>query len=347
MPDPTAASPGRDAAALVPALTTVCARYFGAPCAVEGLFRHSGGASRQTWGFDAVVGGARQKLVMRRDPPAPPGGKPSSPAENSLALDRGTEFEVMRAARAHGVPVPELLFQLRPGDGLGDGYVMRHVDGSAIARNLLREPRYAEARPRIVGQLGAILARLHAVPVAAAPPLGVSSPAHLLAGLRRVLDAIGEPHPVFELAITWLERRIPPTGAPRFVHGDFRTGNYLVDENGVSAILDWEIAHLGDPLEDLGWLCIKSWRFGAIDKPAGGFGTREELWAAYAAAGGDPVDPARARWWEIFGTVRWGVICINQAWKHLSGAEKSMELASIGRRAVETEVDLLQLLAEA
>ena len=130
------------------------------------------------------------------------------------------------------------------------------------------------------------------------------------------------------------------------VHGDYRTGNYLADESGVTAILDWEGAHLGDPIEDLGWLCVKSWRFGAVDKPAGGFGSREELWAAYERAGGIRVDPARAHWWEVFGTVRWGIICHNQAWRHLSGAIKSMELASIGRRAVETEVDLLQLLKE-
>ena len=110
------------------------------------------------------------------------------------------------------------------------------------------------------------------------------------------------------------------------------------------AILDWEGAHLGDAVEDLGWLCVKSWRFGAVDKPAGGFGSRQALWAAYEGAGGSKVDPARAHWWEVFGTARWGIICHNQAFRHLSGAIKSMELASIGRRAVETEVDLLQLL---
>lgn len=121
------------------------------------------------------------------------------------------------------------------------------------------------------------------------------------------------------------------------VHGDYRTGNYLVDETGVTTILDWELAHLGDPVKRSGLsVYVKSWRFGAVDKPAGGFGSREELWAAYERAGGGGVDPARAHWWEVFGTVHWGVICLNQAWKHLSGSIKSMEHASIGRRAVET-----------
>ena len=131
---------------------------------------------------------------------------------------------------------------------------------------------------------------------------------------------------------------------PVLVHGDYRTGNYLADESGVTAILDWEGAHLGDPVEDLGWLCVKSWRFGSVDRPAGGFGSREELWRAYERAGGGAVEPRRAHWWEVFGTVRWGIICHTQAWKHLSGSLKSMEMAAIGRRAVETEVDLLQLL---
>ena len=104
------------------------------------------------------------------------------------------------------------------------------------------------------------------------------------------------------------------------VHGDYRTGNYLADETGVTAILDWEGAHLGDPVEDLGWVCVKSWRFGSVDKPAGGFGSREELWAAYERAGGGEVDPARAHWWEVFGTVRWGIIC------HHPGVEASVGL---------------------
>jgi aminoglycoside phosphotransferase (APT) family kinase protein len=243
------------------------------------------------------------------------------------------------------VRAPEVLFELSPADGLGEAYVMRRIGGTAIARKLLRDPPYATARGRIAGQLGEILARIHATDVGTLPPLAHREAAHHIAGLRHQLDLLGQPQPVFELALAWLDRRKPaPTPRPVLVHGDYRTGNYLADESGVTAILDWEGAHLGDPVEDLGWLCVKSWRFGAVDKPAGGFGSREALWAAYERAGGGKVDPARAHWWEVFGTVRWGIICHNQAFRHLSGSIKSMELASIGRRAVETEVDLLQLL---
>ena len=326
-------------------LARVAGRHFGRAATIERLARESGGASRQTWSFDAVVGGTPHELILRRDPPTL--GVPRSKAEidRSISIDRATEFRVLGAAFRAGVRAPEVLFELGPDDGLGEAYVMRRIGGIAIARKLLRDPPYAMARKRIAGQLGEILARIHAVPLDGLPPLVRREAADHIAGQRRALDLLDRPQPVFELALSWLDRRKPaPTARPVLVHGDYRTGNYLADESGVTAILDWEGAHMGDPIEDLGWLCVKSWRFGAIDKPAGGFGSRQELWAAYERAGGGRVDPARAHWWEVFGTVRWGIICHNQAWRHLSGAIKSMELASIGRRAVETEIDLLQLL---
>ena len=266
--------------------------------------------------------------------------------ERSIALDRATEFRVLAAAHKARRSRARVLFELTASDGLGEAYVMRRIRGPAIARKLLRDPPYAKARGRIAGQLGEILARIHATAARArCRRWRTAKPPTISRALRRQLDLLGQPQPVFELALAWLDRRKPaPTQEPVLVHGDYRTGNYLADETGVTAILDWEGAHLGDPIEDLGWLCVKSWRFGAVDKPAGGFGSREELWAAYQRAGGAKVDPARAHWWEVFGTARWGIICHNQAFRHLSGSIKSMELASIGRRAVETEVDLLQLL---
>ena len=324
-------------------LAAAAARHFGGPASIEKLARESGGASRQTWSFDAVVRGERHGLILRRDPPTT--GKASD--RSATALDRHTEFRVLAAAHKAGVRAPEPLFELRADDGLGEAYIMRRVGGTAIARKLLRDPPYEQARGKIAGQLGEILARIHAVHLKSLPPLVHREAADHVAGLRRALDTLSQPQPVFELALSWLDRRKPaPIARPLLVHGDYRTGNYLADESGVTAILDWEGAHLGDPVEDLGWLCVKSWRFGAVDKPAGGFGRREELWAAYESAGGAKVDPARAHWWEVFGTARWGIICHQQAWRHLSGAVKSRELASIGRRAVETEVDLLQLLQE-
>ncbi len=324
-------------------LAEATSRHFGAPATIERLSRQSGGASRQTWSFDALVNGECHALILRRDPPTQ--GK--TDRERAVAIDRATEFRVLQAAHAAGVRSPEPLFELTAQDALGEAYVMRRNGGIAIARKLLRDAPYETARGKIASQLGEILARIHATDTATLPSLVRREAADHIAELRRSLDMLGRPQPVFELALSWLDRRKPaPLARPVLVHGDYRTGNYLVDETGVTTILDWELAHLGDPVEDLGWLCVKSWRFGAIDKPAGGFGTREELWAAYERAGGGKVDPVRAHWWEVFGTVHWGVICLNQAFKHLSGSIKSMEHASIGRRAVETEVDLLQLLKQ-
>src|SRR5471030_2618929 len=328
------------------ALAIAASRQFGTPAVIEGLARQSGGASRQTWSFDAVVNGRCEALILRRDPPTtgpPTTGK--TERERSAAIDRATEFRVLGAAHRAGVRAPEPLFELADDDGLGEAYVMRRIEGTAIARKLLRDATYAGARDKIAPQLGEIAAAIHATDPATLPPIPRREAADHIAGLRRSLDAMGLAQPVFELALSWLDRRKPPPLArPVLVHGDYRTGNYLADETGVTAILDWELAHLGDPLEDLGWLCVKSWRFGAIDRPAAGFGTREQLWTAYERAGGGTVDRARAHWWEVFGTVHWGVICLTQAFKHLSGSIRSMEHAAIGRRAVETEVDLLQLL---
>ena len=146
------------------------------------------------------------------------------------------------------------------------------------------------------------------------------------------------------MAIRTLEADPPPARRPVTVHGDLRLGNLIVGPRSLRAVIDWELVHAGNPAEDLGWLCVKAWRFG-VDAPAAGVGTREELLAAYRAAGGADISLDELRWWEILGTLRWGVICMSQAWAHLSGAHRSVELAAIGRRICEQEWDLLLLLA--
>src|SRR5690242_4356590 len=160
-----------------------------------------------------------------------------------------------------------------------------------------------------------------------------------------LLDGFGEPHPAFELAIQWLLVRAPADARhPRLVHGDFRNGNFIVGADGIGAVLDWELAHFGDPAEDLGWLCVKSWRFGVTERVVGGFGEVDDLLAAYERAGGEPIDPERLRWWVVLGTLKWGVICIAQAFTHLNGLVHSVELATLGRRVCEMEWDVLDLL---
>ncbi|MFM8973691.1 MAG: phosphotransferase family protein, partial [Actinomycetota bacterium] len=259
--------------------------------------------------------------------------------------ERSTEYALLAAAGAAGVPVPAVRYLLRPADGLGEGFVMDHVSGETIARRILRDDEFAAARPRLADQCGEIAARIHAVPTDGLPRLPVQDGPSQVDFYRNALDAFGEPHPAFELALRWLDEHAPPPpAAPVLVHGDLRNGNFIVGPEGIRAVLDWELSHLGDPVEDLGWLCVRAWRFGVDDRLVGGFGDLSALLAAYAAAGGAPVSEAELRWWVALGTLKWGVICMSQAFTHLGGAHRSVELAAIGRRVAQTEWDLLDLL---
>jgi aminoglycoside phosphotransferase (APT) family kinase protein len=222
---------------------------------------------------------------------------------------------------------------------------MARVAGETIARKILRDEQFARARPILARQLGKVAAGIHALPRNALPPLREMSSTKEIAEMGREYRSFNWPRPVFELALRWLGDHDPgPSQEVTLVHGDFRHGNLIIGSDGVRAVLDWELAHLGDPMEDLGWICVNSWRFGEIDKPVGGFGSREELFAGYAE-GGRKADPARVKFWEVMGTLRWGVMCCGMMQRFRLGPDHSMERAMIGRRASETEIDLLRLLA--
>ncbi len=295
---------------------------------VGDLQRLSGGASRETWGL--TLDG--EPLVLQRERP---GGIRTG---GGMAAEAG----LIRAAAAEGVPVADVVATgSGEDDGLGAAWIVaRRVEGETIARRILREDTYAEARSVLAGQCGAALAAIHRV-----APESVSGLHEMdqVGQFRDLIDVLEQPHPAFELGLRWLEANRPPPTGRSVVHGDFRNGNLIVGPEGLRAVLDWELAHLGDPMEDLGWLCVRAWRFGG-DGPVGGFGRREDLYAAYEAAGGRPVAPEVARWWEVLGTLKWGVMCIIQAATHLTGQSRSVELAAIGRRVCEQEYDLLTLI---
>jgi aminoglycoside phosphotransferase (APT) family kinase protein len=302
---------------------------------VDGLRRLSGGASRETWSFDLVdAGGHRHGLVLRRDP-----------GDHGGQSARSTEFQLLEAAAGAGVAVPKVRVLLQPEHDLGRGFVMDRVEGETIPRRILRDDAYAEARPRLAGQCGEIAARIHAIDPSSLPSLPVLGATAQLDQYRGLLDTFGEPHPAFELGLRWLAERVPtPPPQPELVHGDFRNGNFIVGPSGIRAVLDWELAHLGDPLEDLGWMCVKSWRFGVPERLVGGFGDIDDLVTAYEATGHRLVDEDAFRFWVALGTLKWGVICVGQAFTHLSGLVRSVELATLGRRVAETEWDLLEIL---
>lgn len=292
--------------------------------AVSGLTRLTGGASRETWMFDAD--GRRLVLQRQRD---------------GAVRGMGVEASVLRAAHSGGVPVPELVVDGTSSRELTNPFiVMAAVEGETIARKIQRDEEFSGARAVLVPQMGAALARLHSIDPATVDGL---SDQDELRYYRQVLDDLGQPHPVFEVAFRWLEANRPQGAGRAVVHGDFRLGNVLVGPKGLTAVLDWELAHIGDPMEDLGWLCVRAWRFGGA-RPVAGLGGYDELFDAYEAAGGTRPDPEVVRWWEVLGTLKWGIMCIIQTASHLNGLSRSHELAAIGRRVCENEWDLVGLL---
>lgn len=316
-------------------LAAALRRALGPVSSVEGLRPLSGGASRETWAFEAVgTGGTPTPLVLRRDPNSYRGWS-----------DRSTEYRLLETAAQVGLRVPRVRLLLEAGDGLGAGFVMDHVEGETIPRKILRDDAFAEARPLLARQCGEVAAAIHAVDPAALPDLPVQSAATQLEQYRGVLDLHGEPHPAFELGLRWMADQLPPPPSePRLVHGDFRNGNFIVGPEGIRSILDWELSHLGDPIEDLGWLCVRSWRFGVDDRIVAGFGDVGDLLDAYEHAGGTRPDLEHLRFWIALGTLKWGAICITQVFTHLHGHVRSVELATLGRRVAEMEWDLLDLL---
>jgi len=305
---------------------------------VTGAAKLSGGASQETWSFDIVHPDGVFGAILRRAPP----GHGAAP---SRAAGLAAEAQLMQLAHDAGVPSPRVLHVLQPQDGLGTGFIMQRVEGETIARKILRDETFAKARPLLARQLGKVAAGIHGLPLAKLPKLRRMTAGKEIAELERDYRSFDWPRPVFELALRWLRDRDPgPSPEVTLVHGDFRHGNLIIGPDGLRAVLDWELAHLGDPMEDLGWICVNSWRFGEIDKPVGGFGTREELFAGYKAAG-RRVDRGRVKFWEVMGTLRWGVMCCGMMQRSRIGLEHSIERAMIGRRASETEIDLLRLLA--
>jgi aminoglycoside phosphotransferase (APT) family kinase protein len=291
---------------------------------IVGLTQLSGGASRETWRFEADG----RPLILQRQ-------------REGDERDMAVETAAVRAAAAAGVPTATVVTASTDPARLGAAYmIVSIVSGETTPRKLLRDEEYAAARSALPAQLADALARIHAIDPAAIP--GIVEVGQI-ERYREVLDTVAQPHPTFELAFRWLEANRPPIAGGVVVHGDFRLGNIMVDGSGLQAVLDWELVHLGDPMEDLGWMCVKAWRFGS-PKPVAGVGEYEQLFEAYESASGRHVDAATVRWWEVLGTLKWGIMCIMQANAHLTGVARSHELAAIGRRVCENEHDLFLAL---
>lgn len=313
--------------ALADLLPPFMARIAG-PGSLSGLTRLSGGANMESWAFDW----ADRAYVLRR--------APSADYMADRPYGHADEAALVMAAHAAGVKAPEVVGVLEGGDGMGTGYVMRRVMAEVNPAKILADPP-----PSLLADLGRELARIHAIPAETIPAtIPLMDAAAALAELRSRFLSYGGDRPVIALAIRWCEDHLPPPAEPVLVHGDYRMGNVMVDADGLAAVLDWELAHRGDAHEDLAFGCMTVWRFGHLDKPALGLGSLDDYFAAYAAAGGKPVDRTRFRFWLVYRTLWWALGCLQmgQAWR--SGTDPTVERVVVGRRTAEQELDLLLLL---
>jgi aminoglycoside phosphotransferase (APT) family kinase protein len=297
---------------------------------LSNLTRLSGGANMESWAFD-WGGGA---YVLRR--------APSAEYMEGRPYGHPVEAALVRAAHTGGVKAPEVIGVLSDADGMGTGYVMRRVIAEVSPAKILAAPP-----PSLVADLGRELALIHALPRAVIPAeIPVMDTAAALAELKARFLAYGGDRPAIALAVKWCEDHLPEPADPVLVHGDYRMGNVMVDADGLAAVLDWELAHLGDAHEDLAFGCMTVWRFGMLDKPAFGVGSLDDYFAAYEAAGGRPVDRDRFKYWLVYRTLWWALGCLQmgQAWR--SGADTTVERVVVGRRTAEQELDIIRLLED-
>jgi len=304
--------------------------------------RLSGGASQETYKLEIETEAGAKMLALRRSA----GGV----WDDELLPGRAgiqTEALLMRLAKEAGVPEPEVFAELERKDELGQGFAMEWLEGETLGARIVRSESLAGVRPELARQCGEILARVHAIDVQSTG---------LVSSLQRVdpracveqtwagYKLLATPQPMIDYVGRWLLDHLPAEPRMALVHGDFRNGNLMVDDRGVAAVLDWELAHIGDPMRDLGWLCTNSWRFGRLDLPVGGFGEYKDLFAGYEAVSGFPVDRERVHFWEVFGSFWWAVACLGMASAFRDGPDPSVERAAIGRRSSEGQIDCVNLL---
>lgn len=328
---------------LLQALSGYLAEQTGTEVTITDMQPLAGGASRDTWLFIAHLGGEQRRYVLRRDLPT---------QMFDEALTREQEFRLMDAAHKSGVKVAKVRYCCTDTRVLGSAFfIMDYVPGISIGRRVIQEPELANARRQLPQQIALELAKIHQLPYAAygidflpRPRDGMTPAQTTIASSYEMLDALGIHNPTWEWALRWAERHQPSAPAITFVHGDVRIGNVLVDQAGLTAVIDWEFGHLGDPDEELGYPCMRDWRFGNGTLHFAGLADRETFLQAYEAASGRRVNRESVTWWEIMGNIRWGIICMSQANRHLSGKEHSVEFASLGRRSAEMQLETLRLI---
>ncbi len=329
-------------------LETVLTRCIPGCQALLSAERLSGGASQETYRLKIRVRDEGERLLALRR--APGGGGESSGHESgqrSYYPGLAVEALLMQSAQAVGVPEPDVHYVLSDDDGLGEGFIMAWLEGECLGARIVRAPELADIRPKLAYECGQILARIHAIDLAAT---GLDKRLHRLTPEQYVHDTwerykgFNTPQPMIDYTARWLLAHLPGEDGMALVHNDFRNGNLMISPTGVVAVLDWEVAHIGDPMRDLGWICTNSWRFGRSDLPVGGFGDYADLFDGYRAVSGRTVDPARVKFWEVFGSFWWAIGCLGMAEHYRTGPDNTVERPAIGRRSSECQVDCVNHL---
>jgi len=307
--------------------------------------RMPGGAIQDNYTLDVEIANGPWRgphaFVLRTD----------APSSVAASLTRAQEFAVLRAAYAAGVAAPKPLFLCRQPDIIGrEFFIMERLPGIAPGPRLTREAGLVPDAHALAHALGANLARIHAIrpPIAEldvlAPP--AENPAlGAVAEYRAYLDRLDDAYPALEWGLRWCERHATLPPAVVLVHRDYRTGNYLVHAGRLTGVLDWEFAAWGDPREDLGWFTARCWRFAGVDREGGGIAPLDPFLRGYESVAGWRISRADLDYWQLVAHIRWAVIALQQAQRHLGGGERSLELALTGRIVHELEYEVLQLIA--
>lgn len=304
----------------------------------------SGGAVQENWLVDIdIIGGefsGKLECVLRCDSPT---------AGVATSHSRAEEFALLKVASSAGVTVPEPLWRCDDSGVIGRPFfIMRRISGVAAGHLLVKDARYGADRKELARRLGFELARIHSI----RPPQSTlnflpwyeDAPAlHVIVRHRQFLDTHHTAHPALEWGLRWLQRHAPERGEITLCHRDYRTGNYMVDESGLTGILDWEFSGWSDPLEDIGWFCARCWRFGKLSNEAGGIGAREDFYLGYEAESGRSINRDLVRYWEVMAHMNWAVIAIQQAERFISGQENSLLLALTGHIVPELEMEILHM----
>ncbi|MEZ5567572.1 MAG: phosphotransferase family protein [Halioglobus sp.] len=323
------------------ALQAVMARAVPGFLALTHCEQLTSGASQETWRITCDCSSGERRFALRRAQPT------ASPGNGLGSLPLAVEARLLQLVRESDVPGPVVRYVLQATDGLGEGFLMDWLDGETLGMKIVHGDEFTAVRPGLARRCGEILARIHALDWQAAglaQALPVMTPASLIDETWNHYRTLDVPVPMIDYSWRWLRENLPADSRMTLVHGDFRNGNLMLSTRGINAVLDWELAHVGDPLRDLGWLCVNSWRFGNSELPVGGFGTIEDLLAGYNAASGLAVTPQELRYWQVFGSFWWAVATLQMAAAWRSGETPSLERPVIGRRSSEAQMDCVNLL---